>query len=81
MALNADLARYNRQLDDFCHTHWGISVRTYKIIKAMTQLVGTALAFYAISEGADPLTVFLGVTFIIGGPEAFEYIVTHDNTD
>lgn len=81
MTLNSELQAYNKTLDSYCQSHWGISVRLYKILKALTQMGGAAAGVYAMSLGADPTVAFGLIAFIIGGPEAFEYLVTNgDNS-
>jgi len=82
MTLNSELRVYNQTLDSYCRTHWGIGVRLYKILKAVTQMAGAASGVYAMSLGADPTVAFGLIAFIIGGPEAFEYLVTNgDNNE
>jgi len=80
MPLNAEIAQYNAQLDEYCQSHWGITVKVYKIIKAMTQLAGAGAGIYAMSLGADPMTAFALITVILAGPEAFEYVVTNSDS-
>jgi len=79
MTLNSELRSYNQDLDAYCRSHWGISVKLYKVIKSFTQMVGAASGIYAMSLGADPLTAFALIALIISGPEAFEYVITNDN--
>jgi hypothetical protein len=52
-----------------------MSLVTYKIIKALTQLVGAAAGIFAMSKGAPPLAAFAMITAIIAGPETLEYLV------
>lgn len=63
-----------RRLRHACQRR-GISLRAYKIIKAVTQLAGVAAGIYALSLGADPLTTFALISAIYLGPEAFEQIL------
>jgi len=77
MTLYSDLRHYNQSLDSYTKSHWGISVRIYKILKALTQMAGAAAGTYAMSLGADPTVAFGLIAFIIGGPEAFEFLVTN----
>lgn len=49
-----------------------MTLRTFKVVKAITQLAGVAAGVYAMSLGAPPLATFAMVTAIIGGPEAIE---------
>jgi len=81
MTLNSELRVYNQSLDSYCRSHWGISVRVYKIIKALTQLAGAAAGIYAMRLGADPLTAFSLIALIIGGPETFEFLVTNGDNN
>jgi len=81
MTLSSELKVYNQTLDSYCHSRWGISVRMYKIIKGLTQLAGAGAGIYAMSLGADPLTAFMLIAFIIGGPEMFEYVAVNGNDD
>ena len=52
-----------------------MSLRTFKSIKAVTQLVGAAAGIYAMSLGAPPLATFALTAVIISGPEALEYLI------
>jgi hypothetical protein len=52
-----------------------MSLRTYKIIKALTQLIGAAAGIFAMSKGAPPLAAFTMITAIIAGPETLEYLI------
>lgn len=62
--------------------HFGMTVRLYKTVKALTQLAVVAIAFYAIAEGADPTYVFAGVVVSVAGPEALEtYVAEQTPTD
>jgi hypothetical protein len=56
-----------------------MTLRTYKLIKASTQMLGAAGGIYAMSLGADPLTAFALVAFIISGPEALDYVLSQQN--
>jgi hypothetical protein len=59
----------------------GMSLRTYKLIKAITQLVGAGAGIYAMSLGADPLTAFALVAFIVSGPEALDFMLSHQTSN
>ena len=52
-----------------------MTVRTYKAIKALTQLVATAAGFYALTVGADPTLTYGFVAAILVGPELAETIL------
>jgi len=77
MTLNTELSAYNQSLDSYCRTHWGITVKVYKVIKALTQLAGAGAGIYAMMLGADPTMAFGLIALIISGPEAFEFLVTN----
>jgi hypothetical protein len=53
--------------------HMGI--RVYKSIKATAQLLAVATGFFAIAQGADPLTTYALVALVVAGPEAVETII------
>jgi hypothetical protein len=50
-----------------------VSLRTYKIVKAITQLAGVAAGIFAVAEGAEPMATFAIIGAIIVGPEFLEY--------
>ncbi len=52
-----------------------MSLRAYKTIKAVVMLAAVATGFYAISEGADPMTTFALVALIVSGPDAWETLI------
>jgi len=52
-----------------------MSFRTFKIIKALTQLIGMVAGLYAMVLGADPLAAFGIMAFIWGGPEFIEHVL------
>lgn len=54
-----------------------MTVRTYKTIKAVTQLLAVAAGFYAMSLGAPAFATFALVALIVSGPEAFEAILSN----
>lgn len=58
-----------------------MTLKLFKIIKAFTQLIGAASGVYAMHLGADPLTAFALVAFIISGPEALEYVINETGND
>jgi len=70
-----ELEQYNNHLDGCLKERFGMTLKLFKIIKALTQLVGAAAGIYAMHQGADPLTAFALVAFIISGPEALEYMI------
>jgi len=52
-----------------------MTLKTYKLIKAVTQLVGAGAGIYAMHLGAAPLATFAMMAVIISGPEALEYLI------
>jgi len=50
-----------------------VSLRTYKLIKALAQLLAVGAGIFAIHEGADPMSTFALIALIVAGPEVFEY--------
>lgn len=53
----------------------GMTVRTYRALTLVTRLAGLALAFYAISEGADAeFGLAVGAGMILG-PDVLEAIL------
>jgi hypothetical protein len=75
--LRSELKQHNQRLDSYSRSHWGIGVQSYKVIKALTQLVGAGAGVYAMQQGADPLAAFFLIALIISGPEAFEMVVSN----
>lgn len=51
-----------------------VSLRVYKTVKALTQLLAVGAGIFSIHQGADPMTVFALIAAIVTGPEAMEYI-------
>lgn len=70
-----ELAAYNSHLDYCLRSRFGVTLKTFKSLKAATQLVGTAAGVYAMSLGADPLSTFALMALIITGPEGMEYLI------
>lgn len=52
-----------------------MSLKTFKFVKAVTQLVGAGAGIYAMSLGAPPLATFVIMALIITGPEGMEYLI------
>jgi len=77
-SLRDELASYNQRVDHFLRTHAGMTLRTFKIIKGLTQLIGAAAGVYAMSLDAPPLATFALIAIIISGPEALEYIINQE---
>jgi len=55
-----------------------MTLKTFKTIKALTQLVGAGAGIYAMSLDAPPLAAFALIAIIISGPEALEYLINDD---
>lgn len=78
-SLKQELEAYNARLDHRLRSRYGMTLKTFKTLKAATQLVGAAAGIYAMHLGADPMLAFALVAFIIGGPEAIEYLVENQS--
>lgn len=76
--LRRQIEHHNRRLDSSLQRRVGISLETYKVIKNLTQLFGAAAGVYSMHLGADPMLTFALIAGIITGPEAIEYVLTHD---
>lgn len=50
-----------------------MTLRVFKTVKALTQLVAVAAAVYAMYLGAPPFLTFLGAVLLVAGPEGLEY--------
>lgn len=74
-SLRQELAEYNRSLDICLRRRYGMPLKVFKTIKALTQLIGAAAGIYAMSRGAPPLATFAMMTVIISGPEALEFLI------
>ena len=70
-SLRDELCSYNSHLERRLR-RWHMSLRIFKIVKSFTQLIGAASGIYAMHLGADPLTTFALVAFIVSGPEESE---------
>jgi|GEM_PF-1985160 len=70
-----EIAEYNDSLDDCLRGRFGMTLKTFKTIKATAQLVGAGAGVYAMSLGAPPLATFALMAIIISGPEAIEYLI------
>lgn len=74
-SLKQELDEYNASLDRCLRSRFGMTLRTFKTVKATTQLVGAAAGVYAMSLGAPPLATFALMALIITGPEGMEYVI------
>jgi len=72
--LGDEIASYHDRCEAALRPH-GMSFRTFRIIKAVTQLVGMIAGIYAMPLGADPLAALTLMTLLYGGPEAVEHIL------
>ncbi|WP_135363458.1 hypothetical protein [Halosimplex halophilum] len=52
-----------------------MSFRTFKVLKATTQLVGMIGGVYAMKQGVDPWWALAMMAFIWGGPEGIEILL------
>jgi len=76
-SLHDELQRYNAALDSRLKGRYGMSLKTFKLIKAATQLTGAAAGIYAMSLEAPPLAALAMVTLMVTGPEAMEYFINN----
>jgi hypothetical protein len=74
-SLKKELEEYNSNLDRCLRSRFGVTLKTFKTIKAAAQLAGAAAGIYAMHLGADPMTSFALVAIILSGPEALEYLI------
>lgn len=75
--LHEEIRAHNLTLDRILEARFGMSFRTFKIIKAVTQLVGVIAGVYAMTLGADPMTALALIAMIYAGPEAAEVLLMH----
>jgi len=74
-SLDDELRQYNEHLDSRLRERFHVSLKTFKSVKAVTQMVGAAAGIYAMSLGAPPLASFALIVLIISGPETLEYLI------
>ncbi|NHN40551.1 hypothetical protein G9C85_02720 [Halorubellus sp. JP-L1] len=84
--LKQELAEYNSRLDYCLRSRYRMTLKTFKTLKALVQLVGAIAGIYAMHLGADPMTAFAITGAIIVGPESIEYLIegqgpTQNNDD
>ena len=77
-SLREELEEYNHDLDCRLRGRYGMTLKTFKTIKALTQLVGAGAGIYAMSLDAPPLAAFALIAIIISGPEVLEYLINDD---
>ncbi len=74
-SLRDELASYNDDLEACLRSHVGMSLKTFKVIKALTQFFGSAAGIYAMYLGADPLLALAMTTGMVLGPEGLEQAI------
>lgn len=75
--LKDELASYNTRLDRILRGRYGMSLQTFKTIKASAQLTGGLAGAYAMYLGAPPWPTMVLVATIISGPEILEYLINN----
>lgn len=78
-SLREELQDCNERLDRKLRASIGMTIKTYKTVKALTQLVGAAAGIYAMSLGAPPLAAFTIIAVIVSGPETLEYLINNSD--
>lgn len=75
--LSRELKTYNDRLEDACRREFGVSLRTFKTIKATAVLIGVVGVFWTVTltEGTDPELAAIIVGFMIAGSELAEYFL------
>lgn len=69
-------SREHRQLRRACRANWGISVRVYRVIKALSEFAGVCLVGGMWAFGSLPAQVgAVVVGLIIFGAELFELLL------
>lgn len=78
-----ELAEYNDRLDHCLRCKYGMSINTWKTIKATAQLAGVLGVLWLVTLPGElgPQLAALLITAIIGGAEAVEIIIQNANTD
>jgi hypothetical protein len=74
-SLREELDAYNDHLDDCLRSRFGMTLKTFKTIKALTQLAGALAGAYAMYLGADPLLTIVLIATMVSGPEALEAVI------
>ncbi|QRY26375.1 hypothetical protein [Halobacterium sp. BOL4-2] len=74
-SLRDELASYNHDLDASLRSRVGMSLKTFKTIKALAQLTGAIAGGYAMSQGAPPFATFILIATVVSGPEVLEYFI------
>lgn len=76
-SLRDQLCDRNRRLDEAVRRRFGVSVTTFKALKAATQLLGVLGGIFAMHQGAQPLQTLLLMTVMVHGPEFLELWMTN----
>jgi len=79
--LSHDLRRYETNLEAACRREFGVSLKVFKSIKAIVQMVAIFGGIVAIQNGAEPLTSLVIIAAIYGGPEYLEYFLANQDND
>lgn len=77
-SLRDELASYNHNLSACLKERAGMSLKTFKTIKALTQLIGAGAGAYAMSKGAPPGFMMVCITAVVSGPEILEYLLEQE---
>lgn len=72
-SLREELCESNRAIEFYLRGHFGMTLKLFKTVKALSQLVAVAAAIYAMYLGAPPFLTFLGAVLLVAGPEGLEY--------
>jgi len=73
--LRDEICEYNNHLDESLRSRYGMSFRTFKVVKALTQLAGVGAAMYAMTLGSPPLAALAMATIMVSGPEVLEILI------
>jgi hypothetical protein len=73
--LRKELRAYNTRLDAMLRSRYGMTLRTFKLVKAVTQLAGVGAAIYAMTLGAPPLGALAMATIMVSGSEVLEILI------
>lgn len=76
-SLLESIANCNRCVGTTVKSRFGVGLKTYKTIKATTQLVATLGALYAMHLGLEPFYGAALIAAILYGPEYAEAILTN----
>lgn len=78
-----ELVEYNDHLDRSLRRTLGMSITTWKTIKATTQLVGVLGVLWLVTLPGElhPQLAALLITVILGGAEAVEIIIQNASTE